>query len=95
MSRERMLDSITEGAAYMLDHGIMPVYSPLWPVEGTSYKVDEGLSPELYVALERDVYRLRAERNFAVPRWLICPDCSYMLLEVDFDRAFGLTPHDA
>ncbi len=95
MSRERMLESIREGAAYLLDRGIMPVYSPLWPVEGTSYDMDQGLSPELYLMLERDVYRLRAERDFAVPRWLICPDCSYMLLEVDFDRAFGLTPHDA
>jgi hypothetical protein len=95
MSRDRMFESITEGAAFLLDRGIIPVYSPLWPVEGTGYGVDDGLTPELYVGLEYDMYRLRAARTFAVPRWLICPDCSYMLLEVDFDRAFGLIPGDA
>lgn len=95
MAREQMLASIREGAAFLLDHGIVPVYSPLWPVEGTGYGVDDGLTPELYVQVEKDVYQLRAERKFAVPRWLICPDCSYMLLEVDFDQAFGLIPADA
>ena len=33
---------------------------------------------------------MRADRNFPVPDWLICPGCSYMLMEVDFDAAFGL-----
>lgn len=95
MSNQEMLASIREGAAFCLDNGIMPVYSPLWPVKGTGYHVDDGLTPELYLEVERMIYGLRAERKFAVPRWLTCPDCSYMLLEVDFDRAFGLIPDDA
>ncbi len=49
-----------------------------------------GLAPEVYLELELEVYRLRAARRFAVPGWLICPACSYMLLEVDFDVAYGL-----
>lgn len=94
MTSQEMLLSIAEGAAFCLDRGIMPVYSPLWPVEGTGYRLDDGLTPELYLEVERTVYQLRAGRKFAVPRWLICPDCSYMLLEVDFDKAFGLIPED-
>lgn len=92
MSQDRMVESIVEGATFLLDHGVVPLYSPLWPVEGTAYRPDEGLTPELYLRLEHEIYRLRAERSFPVPRWLICPGCSYMLLEVDFDRSFGLAP---
>lgn len=91
MAAEAMMESILEGAGFLMDHGIMPVYSPLWPVEGTGYGKDDGLSPELYVDLEEKICRMRQARNFPVPSWLICPDCSYMLLEVDFDRAYGLT----
>ena len=90
MTPDRMLTSISEGASYLMDHGIMPLYSPLWPVEGTGYSIEDGLSPELYIQLEWDICRLRQSRNFPVPSWLICPGCSYMLLEVDFDRAFDL-----
>ena len=87
-----MLASISEGAAFLLDHGIMPLYSPLWPVEGTVYGPGDGISRETYVQLEADLCDLRRVRNFPVPGWLICPGCSYMLLEVDFDVAFGLSP---
>jgi hypothetical protein len=90
MAPERMLESILEGATFFLDHGVVPLYSPLWPVEGTAYRPEQGLTPDLYLRLEHAMYRLRAERSFPVPPWLICPGCSYMLLEVDFDRAFGL-----
>ena len=94
MTGAEMIASIVEGATYLLDRGITPVYSPLWPVEGTAYGPDDGITAELYLQLEFELYRLRAERRFPVPAWLICPDCSYMLLEVDFDRAFGLTTGD-
>jgi len=90
MTSAQMIDSILEGATYLLDRGITPLYSPLWPVDGTGYKPKDGLSAETYVRLEYELYKLRAEREFAVPNWLTCPSCSYMLLEVDFDRAFGL-----
>lgn len=93
MTVERMIESITEGARFLLDHGVMPLYSPLWPVEGTAYKPQDGITPEQYLRVEHEVYRLRAERNFPVPRWLICEGCSYMLLEVDFDRELGLASH--
>jgi len=92
MTPDAMLASISEGASFLMDRGIMPLYSPLWPVEGTGYRHQDGLSPELYVQLEWDIFRLRQERNFPVPSWLICPGCSYMLLEVDFDLAFDLKP---
>jgi hypothetical protein len=68
----------------------MPLYSPLWPVEGTAYKAEDGLNPELYIEIERELCLLRQKMKFPVPSWLICPGCSYMLLEVDFDRAFNL-----
>jgi hypothetical protein len=90
MSPAEMVVSIREGAAFLLDHGIVPLYSPLWPVDGTAYGPGDGITAEQYVTIEREVYRLRAERKFPVPSWLLCPGCSYMLLEVDFDRAFGL-----
>ena len=92
MTEEAMLASIREGADFLLSHGIMPLYSPLWPVEGTTYGAKDGISPEMYLQLESDVYELRRAHNFPVPNWLICPGCSYMLLEVDFDVAFGLAP---
>lgn len=92
MSADRMVESIAEGAAFLLDHGVMPLYSPLWPVEGTAYSVDDGLTPELYLRIELEIYRLRAARRFPVPPWLICRGCSYMLIEVDFDAALGLAP---
>jgi hypothetical protein len=95
MNEEAMFASITEGAAFLMDRGIMPLYSPLWPVEGTEYGPQDGISPEQYLKLESDICRLRAARNFPVPSWLICPGCSYMLLEVDFDVAFGLAPGSA
>ena len=91
LSAEDTLASIREGAAFLLDRGIMPLYSPLWPVEGTEYALTDGISPELYLRIEDEICRLRAARNFPVPAWLICPGCSYMLLEVDFDLAFGLS----
>jgi len=91
MPAQRMIESIVEGATFLMDRGITPLYSPLWPVDGTAYGPADGLSPELFLRVELEVYRLRAERNFPVPSWLICRGCSYMLLEVDFDHAFGLT----
>lgn len=90
MTAEQMLDSISEGARFLMDRGITPLYSPLWPVEGTAYAQADGISPQLYLELEHRICKLRQERNFPVPRWLICPGCSYMLMEVDFDAAFGL-----
>jgi len=90
MTADQMLASIHEGAVFMLDHGIMPLYSPLWPVTGTAYRLDQGLQPEVYLKLEYDVYQLRRQRSFPVPSWLTCTGCSYMLLEVDFDHEFGL-----
>ncbi|HUB79203.1 MAG TPA: radical SAM protein [Bryobacteraceae bacterium] len=92
MSEDAMLASIREGAEFLLSRGIMPLYSPLWPVEGTVYGPKDGISSELYLQLEAEVYQLRAAHRFPVPGWLICPGCSYMLLEVDFDVAFGLAP---
>ena len=87
---EAMLASVHEGAVFLLDHGVMPLYSPLWPVTGTAYPLDKGLQPELYLQLEMGIYRLRRERDFPVPSWLTCTGCSYMLLEVDFDHELGL-----
>jgi hypothetical protein len=91
MSRPRMVESIIEGATFLLDHGITPLYSPLWPVDGTAYGTDDGLAPDIYLELELALYRLRAARRFPVPAWLICRACSYMLMEVDFDHAYGLS----
>lgn len=90
MTPAQMLASILEGATWFLDRGIMPVYSPLWPVPGTQYGPQDGISPAQYLELELAVYRLREARRFPIPHWLMCPGCAYMLLEVDFDRAFGL-----
>ncbi|HEV8322931.1 MAG TPA: radical SAM protein, partial [Myxococcota bacterium] len=91
MTAPQMIESILEGAGFLLDRGVVPLYSPLWPVDGTAYGPRDGITPEQYLTLERAVYGLRAARRFPVPGWLICPGCSYMLLEVDFDRAFGLS----
>lgn len=90
MSHEAFLASVLEGATFLLDRGIAPLYSPLWPIDGTAYTLDNGIPPHLYVQLQHELYKLRAERRFPVPGWLICPSCSFMLLEVDFDRALGL-----
>ena len=90
MSHEAFLASVLEGAAFLLDAGIAPVYSPLWPIDGTAYGRVDGIPPALYVQLQHELYKLRAARRMPVPGWLICPSCSFMLLEVDFDRAFGL-----
>ncbi|MCA9674893.1 MAG: hypothetical protein H6708_01680 [Kofleriaceae bacterium] len=90
LSHDAFVASVVEGATFLLDHGIAPLYSPLWPIDGTSYKITDGIPPTLYVRLQRELYALRAARRFPVPGWLICPSCSFMLLEVDFDRALGL-----
>jgi hypothetical protein len=90
MSHDEFLASVLEGATFLLDRGIAPLYSPLWPIDGTAYGLTDGIPPHLYVTLQHELYKLRAERRFPVPGWLICPHCSFMLLEVDFDRAFGL-----
>lgn len=94
MSHDAFLASVLEGATFLLDRGIMPLYSPLWPVDGTVYGGSQvGIPPTLYVELERRLYQLRAARAMPVPGWLICPKCSFMLLEVDFDRACGIATH--
>ena len=92
MTADQMLASITEGAGFLLDRGIVPLYSPLWPVEGTVYGTDDGISPELFLELQRRTLKMRQARAFPVPAWLICRGCSYMLMEVDFDHAFQLRP---
>jgi hypothetical protein len=73
----------------------MPVYSPLWPVKGTVYALPDGISPRAYLQLEYDICQLRQQRNFPVPSWLMCKQCSYMLMEVDFDAAFGVVEKKA
>jgi hypothetical protein len=90
MSEEQMLASIVEGASFMLDHGVVPLYSPLWPVEGTAYAEHDGISAEAFLRLQRALHELRVARAFPIPAWIICPKCSYMLLEVDFDSALGV-----
>ncbi len=90
MSEDEMIASILEGTRTLLDHGVIPVHSPLWPVPGTEYERTDGITPATYLRLEAATYRLRAECGRPVPSWLLCPGCSYMLLEADFDRTFGL-----
>jgi hypothetical protein len=90
MSVDQMLASIREGASFLLDHGVMPLYSPLWPVTGTAYRLDQGLTPEAYLRVEWELYKMRQAHRFKVPSWLCCTGCSYMLLEVDFDRELGM-----
>lgn len=92
MSDAEMLASILEGACTLMDRGVVPLYSPLWPVEHTVYKPEDGLDAALFLQLQVALYREREKRHAPVPGWIICPDCSYMLLEVDFDRALGLAP---
>ena len=89
MTDDEFLASVVEGATFFLDRGVVPLYSPLWPVDGTAYKPEQGIKPALFLRLQRELHALRAARQFPVPGWLICPSCSYMLLEVDFDRALG------
>ncbi len=83
--------SALEGARALMDRGVATLFSPLWPVDGTAYRPDDGPPLGAYLRLEAALAEERARRGFPMPSWLVCRRCSYMLLEVDFDHARGLT----
>ena len=83
---EDALDSCLNGTEWLLQHGILPLYSIQWPfpdISAKDYPLDFVL--DYFLRLNRAQSGLRKKYKLAFPNDFVCHRCTYMQLECDFD----------
>lgn len=83
---ENALDSCLNGTEWLLQHGILPLYSIQWPfpdLSAKNYPLDFVL--DYFLRLNTAQSGLRKKYKLAFPNNFVCHRCTYMQLECDFD----------
>lgn len=83
---EDALESCLRGTEWLLQRGILPLYSIQWPFTSQSnkkYSPDAVL--DYFIRLNVGQSSLRQQYNLKFPNDFVCHSCTYMQLECDFD----------
>jgi hypothetical protein len=83
---EHALDSCLTGTEWLLQRGIVPLYSIHWPVNMIVPEADPIVFVQDYfLRLNAGQYALRNKYKLTFANELVCHHCTYMQLECDFD----------
>jgi hypothetical protein len=80
------LASCTEGTKWLLEHGILSLYSIQWPFAaqpGKDFTLDT--IQNYFINLNIAQFELRKKQDLPFPNDFVCHQCTYMQLECDFD----------
>jgi len=86
---EEALATATEGAAWLLDHGICPVYSLHWSTRHATYGQVSSPAFDYFLRLNGEVATLRRRHDTPVPAHIVCPRCAYMQLDTEWEAPGG------
>lgn len=84
---ESYLRSCLQGVDWLLQRGVLPIYSLQWPP--TSLPLgDDSLSSfhDYFLRLNIEQFKLRKRYDLTFPNEFVCHRCTYMQLECDFDH---------
>ena len=84
---EDTLESCLQGTEWLLQQGILPIYSLQWPPTSITLE-DDMLSffQDYFLRLNMEQFKLRKKYNLTFPNNFVCHRCTYMQLECDFDH---------
>ena len=86
LSPEAAAALAVEGAGELLQRGIIPIYSLLWPTGGRERKDYHARLKHYFQALNEGHRDLRRKHGLRIDDRFMCHRCVYMQLECDLDR---------
>lgn len=85
------MESCLQGTEWLLQHGILPLYSVQWPPAAPSTEDDPlGFIQDYFLKLNIQEFKLRKRYNLTFPNEFVCHRCTYMQLECDFDHYWDI-----
>jgi len=86
-SVEAALEHAEEGAAWLLAHGVAPVYSLHWSTRHATYGHVSSPAFDYFLRLGSRVAALRRSHHAILPDHIVCRACAYMQLDPEFSAA--------
>ncbi len=84
-STQQALESSLEGAEFLLQKGVLSLFTLYWPRDTSEFEEKSGSIHDYFLELSHEYHKLRKQYNLQIPNKFVCQDCSYMQLDCDFD----------
>lgn len=84
-STHKALTSSLEGAEWLLQRGIIPLFTLYWPRDMVEFEKNSRPIHDYFLELSYEYHKLRKQYKLEIPNKFVCQDCSYMQLDCDFD----------
>ncbi len=84
-STQQALESSLEGAKWLLQRGVLSLFTLYWPRDTSEFEKNSGPIHDYFLELSHEYYKLRKQYKLEIPNKFVCQDCSYMQLDCDFD----------
>lgn len=84
-STQKALDSSLEGAEWLLQNGVISLFTLYWPKDPTEFEKNSDAIHDYFLELSNGYHKLRKQYKLDIPDRFVCRDCSYMQLDCDFD----------
>lgn len=85
-SVDRAIESSVKGTDWLLDHGIVPIYSLLSPAITSEYSRAAAPDIHYFLRLNRETFKLRRRHQLPLDARFVCSGCTYAQIECDLDR---------
>ncbi|RMF88059.1 MAG: hypothetical protein D6739_00670, partial [Nitrospirae bacterium] len=82
---EAALANAVEGAAWLLERGICPLYSLHWSTRHATYGRVSSPAFDYFLRLNAAVAALRRDHGLPVPGHVVCGRCAYMQLDTEWE----------
>ncbi len=86
---EEALATAIEGAAWLLERGVCPVYSLHWSTRHATYGQVSTPAFDYFLRLNAAVAALRRRHAVEVPSHIVCRACAYMQLDTEWEAPGG------
>jgi len=84
-STQQALKSSLEGAEFLLQKGVMSLFTLYWPRDASEFEEKSDIIHDYFLELSNEYHKLRKQYDLNIPNKFVCQDCSYMQLDCDFD----------
>jgi hypothetical protein len=84
-SAQQALKSSLEGAEFLLQKGVMSLFTLYWPRDTSEFEEKSDTIHDYFLELSNEYHKLRKQYDLNIPNKFVCQDCSYMQLDCDFD----------